>query len=96
MVIGFLEVTLDMPGNQSLKDKRRVLKSVMGRVKAKFNVSAAEVALCDNPRVGLIGFSVCGSDGRVLESVLERLLNFVEDNADAVVRSSRKQCAIMD
>lgn len=43
MVVGVCSIQLSMPGNRSLKDKRSVLKSLMARVRQKFNVSIAEV-----------------------------------------------------
>jgi uncharacterized protein YlxP (DUF503 family) len=43
MVVAFLSVELFLPGSQSLKDKRAVLRRVKDRL-AKFNVAVAEVA----------------------------------------------------
>ncbi|MBI3286705.1 MAG: DUF503 family protein, partial [Chloroflexi bacterium] len=37
MVVGVCSIQLSMPGNRSLKDKRSVLKSLMARVRQKFN-----------------------------------------------------------
>ena len=42
MVVGLLTVELHVPGSQSLKDKRMVLRRVKDRLK-KFNVSVSEV-----------------------------------------------------
>jgi uncharacterized protein YlxP (DUF503 family) len=42
MVVGLLSVELYLPGAQSLKDKRMVLRGVKDRLK-KFNVAVAEV-----------------------------------------------------
>ena len=44
MIIGVMEMQLSMPANRSLKDKRRVLRSVKDRARAGFNVAIAEVA----------------------------------------------------
>ena len=43
MFIGVLQMELSIPGAQSLKDKRRVIKSVKDRLSARHNVSVAEV-----------------------------------------------------
>jgi uncharacterized protein YlxP (DUF503 family) len=43
MVIGTCTIELHIPGNGSLKGKRRVTKSIIARVYNKFNVSIAEV-----------------------------------------------------
>ena len=43
MVIGTCTIELHIPGNGSLKGKRRVIKSIIARVHSEFNVSIAEV-----------------------------------------------------
>ena len=42
MVVGLLTIELHVPGSQSLKDKRAVLRRVKDRLK-KFNVAVSEV-----------------------------------------------------
>jgi uncharacterized protein YlxP (DUF503 family) len=83
--VGFLIVTLLLAENANLKDKRRVVKSVLARVRARFNASCSEIDLQDVRDEARLGFSVCGPDARVLRSVLSRILDFVEDHADAEV-----------
>jgi uncharacterized protein YlxP (DUF503 family) len=92
MVVGVLEVTLHMEGNQSLKDKRKVVKSLLARTRAKFNASASEVGLPDVHESAILGFTVCGGDAEVLRSVLDHLLNFIEHAARAEVVDSRLEC----
>jgi uncharacterized protein YlxP (DUF503 family) len=92
VIVGYLEVTLDMEGCRSLKDKRKVVKSVLSRVRARFNASASEVGLPDVHERAVLGFSVCGGDGQVLESVLAHILNFVDETAPAVLSDSRSEC----
>ncbi|MDR1658363.1 MAG: DUF503 domain-containing protein [Deltaproteobacteria bacterium] len=94
--MGFLTVALLLEGNISLKEKRRVVKSLLGRVRSRFNVSASEVGEQDVHAQALLGFSVCGPDGKLLRSVLDRVLNFVETNADAEVVDSEIVCPIFD
>jgi segregation and condensation protein B len=81
--VGFLIITLYLAENSTLKDKRRVVKSTLARVRARFNASCSEVAAQNDRDQAILGFSVCGPDGRILRSVLNRIVNFVEDNADA-------------
>ncbi|MDR1110872.1 MAG: DUF503 domain-containing protein [Deltaproteobacteria bacterium] len=93
-VVGILLVTLFLEGNSSLKEKRRVVKSILGRVKARFNASASEVGGQDRHETAVIGFSVMGSDARLLNRVLDHILNFVDDHADAEVVDSEIICPI--
>jgi uncharacterized protein YlxP (DUF503 family) len=80
-----------MEGSHSFKEKRRVVKSILGRVKSRFNCSASEVGFQNSHGQAALGFTVCGSDGRILTGVLERLLNFIEDNAEAEVAEAQKE-----
>jgi uncharacterized protein YlxP (DUF503 family) len=93
-LVGVLEVTVSLVGNRSLKDKRKAISSLMGRVKSRFNVSAAEVGAQDAYERAVLGFTVCGSEGRVLNGVLSHLLNFIEREAD--VADSFWDCAAWD
>ncbi|MDR1037584.1 MAG: DUF503 domain-containing protein [Deltaproteobacteria bacterium] len=95
MVVGVLEVTLFMEGQDSLKGRRKVIKSILGRVKARFNAAASEVsgpAELASHDSAVLGFAVCGTDARLLNSVLDHMLDFIESNADAEVVDSRLEC----
>ncbi len=83
-----MTVTLRLEGNASLKGKRKVVKSVLGRVKARFNAAVSEVGAQDVYETAILGFAVCGPDQRVLNTVLDNILDFIEDNADAEVADS--------
>ena len=88
MHVGVMEVTLRLEGNASLKGKRKVVKSIMGRVKARFNVAVSEVGSQDVYETAVLGFAVCGPDQRILNAVLDNVLDFIEDNVDAEVADS--------
>ena len=47
MVVGMLSVNMIIPGSNSLKDKRHVVKSMLDHIRNKFNVSAAEIGELD-------------------------------------------------
>ena len=91
MHVGVMEVTLRLEGNASLKGKRKVVKSILGRVKARFNAAVSEVGQQDTYEIAVLGFAVCGPDQRILNTVLDNVLDFVEDNADAEVVDSQME-----
>ncbi|MDR0354491.1 MAG: DUF503 domain-containing protein [Deltaproteobacteria bacterium] len=93
-VVGVLLATLRMEGNSSLKEKRRIVKSILSRVKARFNAAASEVGGQDRHETAVLGFSVIGSDARILNRVLDHIQNFVEDNADAELIDSEIICPL--
>ena len=78
MVVGVARVTFGLPGNRSLKGKRKVMKSLIDRTRHKFNVSVAEVAAQDAHDRGVIGVAVAGGDSRVINSLLDHITGFME------------------
>ncbi|NQU12733.1 MAG: DUF503 domain-containing protein, partial [Desulfobacteraceae bacterium] len=47
MVVGTLKIEFLLHDNRSLKGKRKVVKSIVGKVKSRFNVSIAEIGSND-------------------------------------------------
>jgi uncharacterized protein YlxP (DUF503 family) len=78
MVVGIGTIVLRLPGNNSLKGKRKVVKGVISRLKNTFNVSAAEVGANDNHQRAEIGLAFVGNDRRQINSKMDKALNFVE------------------
>ncbi len=79
MVVGIGRITLRIPENSSLKGKRAVVKSIIGKVKTRFNVSIAEVDNNDLWQMIQLGMSHVGNDRRYINSCMDKVLNFVED-----------------
>ena len=79
MVVGVCHIEFLIHESQSLKSKRRVLKKVIANIQNRFNVSVAEVGSNDLWQRGEIGIAVVGSDKVVINSLLDKLLNYVEE-----------------
>jgi uncharacterized protein YlxP (DUF503 family) len=88
VVVGLVTLTLYLEGNSSLKEKRRVVKSLLGKVKSRFNTSASELGYQDDYEMAMVGFSVCGSDTVTLRTVLQHILNYATEAADAEILDS--------
>jgi uncharacterized protein YlxP (DUF503 family) len=80
MNIGALRVRLRIPENHSLKGKRMVLRSVISRVKNKFNVSIAEIDDQDMWQVATLGITCVSNDSRHANETLSHVMNFIEAN----------------
>ncbi len=78
MVVGTLKLSLYIHNNHSLKEKRKVVKSVVARVRNKFNVSVAEVGSNDKWQMIELGISAVGNDRRFVNSSLDTILSFLE------------------
>jgi uncharacterized protein len=78
MVVGICSIDLRLPGNDSLKGKRSVVRRIKERVKNTFNVSVAEVEHLDMlQRVGL-GIAFVSNDVGHVHSTLSKVVNFID------------------
>ena len=77
MIVGTLRVRGVLRGSYSLKDKRRVLKSLKDQVHNKFNVSIAETEDQDELQMAELGVAVVGTDTPFVYSVLSNVEKFV-------------------
>jgi uncharacterized protein len=85
MFVGVLRLTFHVPHARSLKDKRRVVQKFKGRVRARFEVSIAEVDAQDKLQRAVFGVSVVSCDAALCHSVLEHVAREAETQEDAVL-----------
>ncbi len=78
MVIGTLQIVFMLHDNRSLKGKRKVVRSIVDRLKAKFNVSVAETGSNDKWQKIELGICTVGNDTRHVDSSLNHILDFIE------------------
>ena len=76
MFIYCLELHLSLP-SRSLKEKRGIVKSILGRARNRFNVGCAEVDRQDSPSNAVLGFVTVSPDKTLARTVLERLEEWV-------------------
>ena len=75
MVVGVLRVRLAIFEALSLKDKRRVVKSLKDRLANQFNVSIAEVDALDARQEAVLGVAMVANDSRFVESCLSKVVD---------------------
>ncbi|RLB47683.1 MAG: DUF503 domain-containing protein [Deltaproteobacteria bacterium] len=85
MVVGICRITLSLPGNDSLKGKRKVVRRILDRARSRFNVAAAEVGDNDVHRRAVLGFTVVSNDSRHVNSMLDEVSAFVEGATEAII-----------
>ncbi|MBP7175631.1 MAG: DUF503 domain-containing protein [Thermoclostridium sp.] len=78
MVVGILMITLYIGGMTSLKDKRSVIRSILAKIKAKYNVSAAETGRQDEWNNCEMGFSCVSNETSHADSMLSSVVDFIE------------------
>lgn len=77
MIIGSLTFRLHLRDCHSLKEKRRVIKSLKDQLGNKFNISVAEVEDQDEWQFAEIGIAAVGTDTPFVQSVLTTVENWV-------------------
>jgi len=88
MNIGACKVRFRLPDKHSLKDKRRVVKSITSRVRSKYNVSVAEVEDQDLWQTMTLGISCVSNHSHHANEVLSKVVDFI--------RSTRPEAEMMD
>ncbi len=77
MIVGTLKIRLLLRESHSLKDKRRVLRSLKDTLSGKFNISVAETDEQDVWKTAEIGVATVGTDTPFVQSVLSGVVNYV-------------------
>jgi hypothetical protein len=77
MMVGVLTSQLHLQGVGSLKEKRSIVKSLIGRLKSRFNVSVSEVDHQDNKTSAVIGIAVISNEGRFVNEQLDKIIDFM-------------------
>ncbi|MGD9503891.1 MAG: DUF503 domain-containing protein [Syntrophobacteraceae bacterium] len=78
MTVGVARITFRLHGNQSLKDKRRVVKSLIEKSRNRFNVSVAEVADQDLHQRATIAVAVVSADGGLVNAILDKIIAYMD------------------
>lgn len=74
-------ITLQLYGIDSLKGKRRVMKSLLSRLPRQFNVAAAEIDNHDTWRTSVICLVSVGTDPGYLHGMMEKAVTWIETNS---------------
>ncbi len=77
MVVGILRLTLAIPAAHSLKEKRQVVRKVVDRVRARFNVSLAEVGGNDLWQRAVLGAACVANDRAFVNEQLDKVVGEV-------------------
>ncbi|MFP4159276.1 MAG: DUF503 domain-containing protein [Desulfobacterales bacterium] len=85
MVIGFGTITFRLDECRGLKEKRKIIKSIVSRSKNGFNAAIAEVDFNDVHQRAKIGFALVGNDRRMVNSQIDKLHEFIYRTSPAEV-----------
>jgi len=85
MHIASLRVELEITDALTLKDKRHVVRSLLDRIRNRFNVSAAEVGRNDSVRYAELAAVGVANDRQFLDRVMGKLLDVIESEPRVVL-----------
>jgi len=94
MVVGVLQFELLIPWAESLKDKRRVVRSVKDRLHRQHLVSVAEVSAQDVLNVARMGLAVVTNDGAHAASLLDRIEAKLRGMTDAELGETSREILV--
>jgi hypothetical protein len=80
MIIGACTVELYLPGKKSLKEKRRLLKPLLLRLRKEFNLTTAEVDHHDVWQSTQIALVTVSTDARHVQRLLEQAVHWIENH----------------
>ena len=80
MIVGVLTAHLSMQGITSLKGKRSIVKSVIGRLKSRFNISISEVDHQDSKTSAVIGISIVSNESHFIDQQFDAIINFMRND----------------
>lgn len=80
MILGIGQLSIHIPESHSLKEKRRVVRSITQRVRSRFDVAIAEVDDQQLWQMATIGVVSLSNSGQHADQTLQHVLNFIEQN----------------
>ena len=80
MIIGILNIELFIPLSNSLKIKRRAIKSIKERLRSRFNVSVAEIAHTDKWQRSSLCVASVSNEKKHIESIFEKVIKNIYIN----------------
>lgn len=96
MLVAVLVADLYLPDAMSRKDKRRRIAGLIGRIRAKYPVSVAEVGFQDLLRRGRIGVALVTTDARMARSMLDRITDLVGRDGEVEMTDRKIEWFRMD
>ena len=78
MIVSMIQVIFEIPDVDSIKEKRRVIRSIKDKLQRRFHMSAADVDLQDSLSFGQIGGALVSNSRSFGESVMHKALEMIE------------------
>ena len=80
MHTGTCKIELYLPMNQDLKGKRRIVKSLSGQIRSRFNVSVSEIENNELWQIATIGIAIISNKIIILNRTFDQIFSFIESS----------------
>ncbi len=91
MRIAALSFRLFAPWVHSLKEKRMIVKSLLGKLQNRFHVSAAEIDEQDTHQIIVIGVAAIVPHNALADSIMDEISRFMEENTEAEILDETRE-----
>lgn len=91
MITGTVEIKLYAPWVHSLKEKRMEIKSIIAKVRNKFNVSIAEIEGQDLHQTIILGAACAANSVAQSDSILDHVIRYIENSTEAEIVNIQRE-----
>jgi uncharacterized protein YlxP (DUF503 family) len=91
MIVGVMTAHITLPSVTSLKGKRSVIKSLIGRLKSRFNISISEVEHQDSKTIAVIGIAVVCNEARFIDQQFDSIINFMRNDGRFILSQIERE-----
>ncbi|MDR3115035.1 MAG: DUF503 domain-containing protein [Treponema sp.] len=89
MIVSMIQIIFEIPDVETIKEKRRILRSVKDKLERRFHLSAAEVDLQDSLSFAQIGGALVSNSKDFGEMVLHKALAMIEKEVPVRIQDVR-------
>lgn len=89
MITGICKISIHIPGSNSLKDKRQVVKGIKDKIRHNFNVSIAEVEDQELWQKAVFGISCVANKQNHIAEVFSEIIKIINNNGEIYILDSQ-------
>jgi len=89
MIVSMIQIIFEIPDVLNIKEKRRIVKSVLEKMRRRFHLSAAEVDLQDSLSFAQIGGAHVSNSKTFGETVLRKAFNMIENETPVRIQDMK-------
>ena len=80
MIVSMIKLIFEIPDVHSIKEKRRIIRSIKDKLKRRYHMSVAEVDLLDSLSFGQIGGALVSNSKVYGESIMHKAFEMIEND----------------